>query len=114
MQGETLAWLMLAHDLGMPIRELQAKVSSSDFALHCAYLDWRKDNPTITQHYLMLIALEVSRVLAENPGRIKLDAFKLKWVDQRAREQIDPEERTQQSKHFWNAIVSMPQKPRPG
>lgn len=54
--------------------------------------------PNRTDHYLMLIASEVRKVLSKNPNNIKLADFKLKFISFLEK----PEEITQDSAAEWS------------
>jgi hypothetical protein len=95
----------------MTVDECQAKVSSSNFVRHLMYLEWRVSNPTVDQHYMMQIAMEVARVLAEKPHRIKLEHFKLQSPE--PEKELTQEEYLARSKAFWTAVINTPQKPPP-
>lgn len=50
--------------------------------LHAAWLELRANNPGILEHYLMVIAAEVRRVLSSKPQDISLKDFKLKFEEE--------------------------------
>ncbi len=65
------------------------------------YLNGEWNNPSRTDHYLMLIATEVRRVLSKRPNSIKLPQFKLNFDDGIKEKKLSKKEASKISKARW-------------
>lgn len=91
---------------------------SSEFVLWKVFFDWERDQTTTTHQYLAQIAREI--VVSRNPKkigpRLKIKDFLLKFKVVAAAAPVTPEQReqrTQQSKNFWFALVKKTKSPPP-
>jgi hypothetical protein len=70
MKGETLMWFRLASHLHMPVQEVQAKTTTSEFFLWQKYFEWELQNKTKLDCYLAEIRTEVRRSYVKDPKRV--------------------------------------------
>jgi hypothetical protein len=87
------------------LREYLAKVSHREHLLWVAYLNEEWESPDPHAWYMMSIAAEVRRVLAANPGAIKVEDFRLKFKVAPAA--LQSREMSSWSRAIWAARVGL-------
>ena len=73
-----------------------------------AWLDKQWNRPSRSDYYEMQTACQVARVLAKNPGNIKIEHFKLPFGEEGTREQKAEENKkvAESAKAGWAALLS--------
>lgn len=79
-----------------------------EFLTWGAWLDRQWNRPSRSDYYEMQTACQVARVLAKNPGNIKIEHFKLPFGEEGTREQKTQEAKavSASAKAGWAAILS--------
>ena len=101
----------LASHLGITLQEVQAKTSSTELPLWCAYLRMKKEEEfeshSKTEYYYACILAEIRRTFVKNPQKIKWKDFLLKFdlKNPKKAPKVDPEARMEKSKASWKAIL---------
>lgn len=110
--GERRLWFKLASHLGIPLQELQAKTTSTEFLEWTAYLEWDEVHGFHAERwYMASIAAEVRKGHVKNPKSVRIEdcllKFKVSHGSPRRVTEEDVEERTKRSKMFWGAAIGM-------
>lgn len=94
----------------VPLDEFMESISYEEYLIRLQWIEDEFDRPNRSDHYLMLIAAEVRRVLSKNPNLIKLNDFKLNFKDP---PELTLEEATRISKARVAARSRRPKPPVP-
>jgi hypothetical protein len=100
--------MQIADRQNWSLGEAKSKVSSSELIMWKVYLERDINTFHREDYYYAQIALEVRRVLAKNPNKIKLEQFLLRFSLKNAKKKITAESvetRTLRSKAFWLGFV---------
>lgn len=106
-------WFKLASHLGIPLQELQAKTTSTEFLEWMEYLEWEEVHGFHAERwYMASIAAEVRKGHVKNPKHVRIEDFLLKFkvshgVPRRRESPEDVAERTNRSKTFWGAAIGL-------
>lgn len=95
----------------MPIGECLKRHTHRQFLAWMAWFGMQWNRPTLSDHYLMLIAAEVRRTIAEHPRRVEMKDFKLEFrTDDKAAAQPTREQAAAFSKARWLGKMTLPVK----
>jgi len=78
MKGERLGWFQVASHLGVPVNELQDRITYSEFMDWITFLNREEGQVKKQDFYLAQIAAEVRRGNVKNPRSVKTKDFILK------------------------------------
>lgn len=91
----------------MPIEECMLKHSERQLSLWLAWMDLQWNRPDRTDHYLMMVACEIRRVLSKNPAAIKSGDFELRFESRKSKPALTIEQATQYSQARWFALLDV-------
>ena len=88
----------------MPLRKCRQEHTHREYLTWIAWLDEQWNKPSKTDSYLMQIAMEVDRVLSNNPNSIQMKHKLLKFVEP-VLSTMSPEQKLVASKAKWFAVT---------
>lgn len=95
--------MQLASHLGLPLQQVKATTTVSEFFEWCAYL---KHHPQRQDYYLAQIAAEVCRSRIKDPSKVKLDDFLLRYNDKEEAPRVDTSKMTEAEKKAYRKKLS--------
>lgn len=105
-------WFRVSHALGIPVAELRARITWTEFLGWLVYLDQAETRRTKQDYYLAQIAAEVRRGLVKKPNTVKLDSFLFEVPKDKEMTEPSNKQRVQASKRAWLGALGMTAKKR--
>lgn len=102
MTGERLGWHVVASHLHVPVEELKARITTTEFLDWLEFLKWDESRRTKQDIYLAQIAAEVRRGWVKDPKKVRAQDFLL-----REETNDDRKNRMQKSKSAWLTAVGI-------